>query len=288
MFSYIYSKTVATVIRYAAVRTITTHEDEVIQVPSRDPQRTIKVHCYRPTAAQQPTPVLINFHGSGYVIPMHGSDDEFALKVKSDTNYTVLDVQYRLAPENPFPAAPNDAEDVVKYVLAHPEQYDVSHISVSGFSAGAALALGLCGHTFPKGTFRHVVAFYPPTDISLEPETKSAPDPAGKPIPDWLARTFNDFYAPHPIDRTEPLLSPAKMETSQFPDKALIITCAYDNLAHEAEAFADKLKEEPGRYVECKRMEGCNHGWDKAYKAGTMEEKAKDEAYGMAMKMLQS
>lgn len=288
MFSTIYNRTVAGVIRYAAARNITTHEDEVLQVPSRDPQRTIIVHCYRSAAAQEPTPILINFHGSGYVIPMHGSDDEFALKVKRETEFTVLDVQYRLAPENPFPAAPHDAEDVAKYVLAHPEQYDISRISVSGFSAGAALALGLCGHAFPKDTFKHVIAFYPPTDISIEPENKSPPDPAGKPLPHWLARTFNDFYAPHPIDRTNLLLSPAGIETSHFPDKALIITCAYDNLAHEAEALGDRLKAEPGKHVQCKRMEGCNHGWDKAYKADSAEEQAKNEAYVMAVDMLQS
>jgi len=152
-------------IRQAASKTFVTHEDEVLHIPSRDSGRTIKAYCYhssnRPTQPS-PVPVLVNFHGSGYVIPLHGSDDEFALKIQDNTSYTVLDVSYRLAPEHPFPAACKDAEDAVRYVLADLEKYDKNHISVSGFSAGGALALGLCGHVFSQGTFEHVLAFYPP------------------------------------------------------------------------------------------------------------------------------
>jgi acetyl esterase/lipase len=70
------------------------------------------------------------------MIPMHGTDDEFAMRIAKDTQYNVLDVQYRLAPEHPFPAGAHDAEDVVRYVLARPQDYDPDRIVVSGFSAG--------------------------------------------------------------------------------------------------------------------------------------------------------
>lgn len=128
--------------------TLQTHQDDVLHIPSRDIHRTTKIHVYRSKKPIVPSPVLVNFSGSGFVVPAHGTDDEYALRVTMDTPYTVLDVEYRLAPEDPFPAATNDAEDVVKWVLSRSEQFDLKHVSVSGFSAGGNLALGLAGHIF--------------------------------------------------------------------------------------------------------------------------------------------
>ncbi|TVY82780.1 putative carboxylesterase [Lachnellula suecica] len=133
----------------------------VIYVPSRGPgQRSIK---------SLPTPVLINFHGSGFILPMHGIDDLFCRRVADDVQYTVLDVQYRLAPENPWPAAHNDAEDVVKWVLKDSEQFDLTKIALSGFSAGAHIACVTSTVTFAPRTFCSLLAFYPATDLTIEP-----------------------------------------------------------------------------------------------------------------------
>lgn len=217
---------------------------------------------------------------------MHGSDDEFALRMKNDTLYAVLDVQYRLAPEHPFPAAINDAEDVARWVLGRPKDYDISSISVSGFSAGGNLALGLSGHVLPNNTFRNVLAFYPPVNIANRPNLKEAPDPSGRPIPPWVATLFNDCYTPPPIDRKSPAISPYYIDGDRFPNNVLLITCGTDNLAPEAEELAKKIESVPGKYVVQRRMEKCDHAWDKSYKAGTAQEKAKDEAYDLAVKML--
>lgn len=289
MFEYLYNKALATFIRSIASVKCETHQDEVLQIPSRDPERSIKVHVYKPTKPtthKSATPVLVNFHGSGYVIPLHGSDDEFALKIRGSLPYTVLDVQYRLAPEDPFPAATNDAEDVIKYVLANPAKYDLSHLSISGFSAGGALALGAAGHTFPGNTFRHVIAFYPPTDLSIDPSDKHALDPTGKPLPNWIAAAFNNMYAPPPADREHPLISPAKIDPARFPKNVLIITCGFDNLAPETENLAERINEVPGINLKQQRVEKVGHAWDKEYKPGTYEEKAKDSAYDLAVEML--
>lgn len=289
MFEYLYNKALATLIRSIASVNYETHQDEVLQIPSRDPERSIKLHVYRPNkppTSGGPTPVLINFHGSGYVIPLHGSDDDFALKIRSSLPYTVLDVQYRLAPENPFPAASHDAEDVIRYVLANPARYDLSHLSISGFSAGGALALGAAGHTFPASTFRHVVAFYPPTDLSIDPSDKHAPDPTGKPLPNWIAAAFNNMYAPPPADRSHPLISPAKIDPASFPKNVLIITCGFDNLAPETENLAERIGKVPGINLKSQRVEKVGHAWDKECKPGTYEEKAKDAAYDSAVEML--
>ncbi|KAF1965622.1 esterase/lipase [Bimuria novae-zelandiae CBS 107.79] len=265
-----------------------THQNEVFQVPSRDPNRTIKIHVYRPPNPISPSPVLLNFHGSGFIIPMHGSDDAYALHIAQETPYTVLDVQYRLAPEDPFPAAPNDAEDVLKWVLSRPEEFDAERVSVSGFSAGGNLALGLAGHTFPPGIFRHVLVMYPPIDLYTTPGEKIAPDTSGNPIPAEIAEVFNACYAPSPpLDRKNPLISPGFIPGEKFPDNVLVITCALDTLCVEAEGLAEKLKAAGKRVVQ-RRMERCDHGWDKDVKPGTVQEKAKIEAYDLAVEMLKT
>ncbi|KAF2152745.1 putative esterase/lipase [Myriangium duriaei CBS 260.36] len=266
-------------------RKYTTHENEQIDIPSRDDNRTIRAHVYYPKHTLKPSPVLVNFHGSGFVIPMHGSDDEFALKIINNTSFTVIDVKYRLAPEDPFPAAPHDAEDAVKWVLSQPQKFDQSRVSLSGFSAGANLILGLSGQAFPSNTFRHVLAFYPPTDISRNPASKKAPDPNGKPIPARVAKLFDDCYTPAPIDRQQPLVSPTYCQPAHFGSDMLFITCAYDTLALEAEALAEAVRS-AGSHVVHERMEKCNHAWDKNTKPGTVQEAAKFRAYNMAVDML--
>lgn len=122
-------KAAATAIRSASATGPPNPEpDAVIHIPSRDAERTIKVHIYKPATPQTPSPVLINLHGSGFILPLHGSDDVFCRRIASETGHVVLDVQYRLAPEDPFPAAPHDTEDALRYVLARPEEYEASKV----------------------------------------------------------------------------------------------------------------------------------------------------------------
>jgi len=259
--------------------------DEIINIPSRDSNRTIEAHVYRPETASTPSPVLLNFHGSGYILPQHGSDDRFCRQIKTQTPFTVIDCSYRLAPSSPFPAAPNDAEDAVKYVLAHPELYDLSNFWLSGFSAGGALALGV-STIFPKDTFKGVLGIYPPTDLATGPYVKVAPDTEGKPIPGWVADSFNKCYLPLGTDLKDPLVSPFYADVNKFPDRILMITCAFDTLCGESEELASKIKQVEGKKVVSARMEKCNHAWDKACEKGSLQEKERERAYDLAVEML--
>lgn len=231
----------------------------------------------------------MNFHGSGFVLQWHGSDDYFCRLVAEKTNYTVLDIQYRLGPECPFPGAPNDAEDVVKYVLSRPHEFDLSRLSVSGFSAGGNLALGITtSGAFPKGTFHSVLAYYPPTDLSIDHSAKIAPDPSGTPIPSTMARIFNQCYlAGH--DPRDPLVSPALADVNRLPQNTLIITCGCDSLALETEGFIERImngREQGTWHIAAKRIDGVNHAWDKSTEEGSEGEKKRDESYAMAIEIL--
>lgn len=264
------------------------HPDAVIQIPSRDAYRKIKAHVYLPKAVKTPSPVLINLHGSGFVFRMHGEDDEWCRKVSQETGHTVLDIKYSLAPERPWPAAPNDAEDVVNWVLGQPERFDLTNISLSGFSAGANISLVCSGVSCPKGTFRSVIAFYPPTNLSIDPAEKisSAPDKSGKQIPLAMERLFNAAYIPQGTDPKDPRISPYFATLDRFPDNVMILTAACDNLCMEGEALAARIEEAGGRNIVRRRFEKVNHAWDKRSPPGSLAEAAKIESYDMALQML--
>ena len=285
LLTYIRLKALATFLRLGIPAVPIPKTDGVIQIPSRDDGRTIKVYVYKPHNPQSgPSPVLLNFHGSGFIFPLHGDDQVYCRRIAENTPYTVLDCAYRLGPENPFPASPNDAEDAVKYVLSRPEEYDLTHLSIGGFSAGANMSLTLSGHVFPAKTFRSVLAFYPPTDFSIDPYKRVQPEAAPTNVPPWIVSVFHECYF-RDQDPEQPLLSPMFIHAAKFPDNILIITCGQDPLAFEGEELAERLKDGK-RHVVAQRIPGVGHGWDKRVKAGSMAEKKRDEAYDLAIEIL--
>lgn len=261
---------------------------KVVQVASRSSGRTIKLNVYESKKnSAKPSPVLVNLHGSGFIIPMHGSDDEYCARVARETDYTVLDMQYRLAPECPFPAALEDVEDVVKWVQGQQAQFDPSHFAISGFSAGGNLALAAAGAVFPKDTFSSVLTFYPSTNKAVDPADRKIPDASGKVTPPAMSRIFDECYVPPTVDRKNPRVSPLFAPADTFPKNMLFVTAAQDNLCFEGEALAAKIEAASGkRNVVTKRMEGCGHGWDKLQNLNPVQTSAKNEAYGLAVEML--
>ncbi|KAF3391900.1 hypothetical protein DPV78_010476 [Talaromyces pinophilus] len=267
--------------------------DFVLQIPSRDAGRTIKAHVYRPANLQTPSPVLLNFHGSGFILPLHGSDDFYCRRVSKETPFTVLDIQYRLSPQNSFPAPLHDLEDVVKYIKSSPSDnnngitYDPNRICIGGFSAGGNLSLAASSMILPPNTFRSVIAFYPPTNLATPPDAKSSPEPADKQIPPWMARVFDGSYF-QDRDAHDPRISPFYAPAENFPDNVLIVTAGQDYLADEATGLAERIKKEArDKHVVSLRVEGCGHAWDKNIgEKDTHRAKKRDEAYTAAIEML--
>ncbi|CAG7966316.1 unnamed protein product [Penicillium nalgiovense] len=284
---YYYNRCFAFIIRtfiYLA-RNVSASPDQIRYIKSRDASRTIKVHLYQPSGSG-PSPVLLNFHGSGFVLPLHGGDDEFCRRVSHETKYTVLDIPYRLAPEHPFPAALNDVEDAVKYVFTRPHEFDLTRVSISGFSAGGNLALAAASNLFPRDTFRSLLAIYPVTDLSLDPASKIAPARGEFVIPLPVMRLFNRCYIPSSFDKRDPRISPHYAQADRFPQRVLMITADGDTLALEGEELAQKVKKLQGCHVVSERMQGCSHGWDKNARVGTPQYQAKERAYQLAFDML--
>ncbi|KAJ5266511.1 hypothetical protein N7478_009319 [Penicillium angulare] len=276
----------------------TASPDDITYIPSRDPHRSIKTHVYRPSKQDttrtpspipSPTPVLINFVGCGYVLPLHGMSDSFCREISHRTNHIVLDVEYRLAPENPFPAQLHDAEDVIRWVKTQPSIYDVSHISLSGFSSGGNLALATAS-SFPNDALQlhSVIAFYPPTELYLDPKTLVPPEIGGSPASPFVYDLFFGCWLPDRLDRRDPRISPGLANAESFPEKVMIITTGYDPLAAEGERLAGKLRADPKRQMAWERIGGCDHGWDVIAKPGYPGWEMRCKVYDMVVDMLQS
>lgn len=277
------------------------HPDEVLAVPSRDPDRTIKVHFYQdPDAvdATKPVPAVVNFCGSGFTLRYFGTDDDYCHYISRRTGRAVLDVKYRLAPEHPFKAAFDDAEDVVSWVRSQHDRFDRSCLSLSGFSAGGNLALAVTSSSplfmaaddpESRQGFHSVLAFYAPMNLSQPTPQKPQVDDRNlimRKIFPHISHFCHKCLNPGSLDTTDPRFSPIFADPQNFPSKVLIVTAAQDPFAVEGEELADKLRQVDGRHVVCQRMERCPHGWDKKAKEGTPQGDAKREAYDLAVEML--
>ncbi|KAL4946777.1 hypothetical protein BDV06DRAFT_217935 [Aspergillus oleicola] len=263
--------------------TTTTTTTETNSTLPKAPDHQIKTYIYHPPSSSQfkpgtPSPVLITACGSGFITPGLGLDDEYCHLISRETNHTVLDVGYRLAPEDPFPSAIEDIVAVVKWVLSQPERFDISRISIGGFSAGAQIATSAAVNYFPPGTFWGLVVFYPPLDaVKLHSEKRSfaeieadaAVTSDGKDntnnggrkslrpplggmgsVPAWAGNFMRDCYLAN-IDLKnsnainllkDPRVSPSYADASRFPARCLFVTAEYDCLGPEAEELAKRIQ----------------------------------------------
>ncbi|KAI1325201.1 Alpha/Beta hydrolase protein [Xylariaceae sp. FL0255] len=264
-----------------------------IQIPSRDPNRSIAAWIWYPKDydTTKKTPVLLNWHGSGYVIPNLGTDSVFCARLARDAGILVIDADYRKGPENSAPAALYDAEDALTWVASRPEgfNFDLERVAVSGFSAGGSLALVLASIRRAHFESLHipiVVTIYPATDLTsgvadveLSPEEAKA-----NPLPPFMHDLFRRCYVPDPSPsaRKDPLVSPAYADPTSFPDNVVILTSGWDPLALEANDLAAKL-DDGKRKVVHRVLDNVPHIFDKGCKEDSNAWRQRDIAYGVAV-----
>ncbi|CAE7088594.1 unnamed protein product [Rhizoctonia solani] len=263
-----------------------------ITVKSSCSSRTIKVNVFEPPDftpdSGKKYPVYLNFHGSTFILPNLGTDADFCRIVSNRTGAIVLDCDYAKAPEWPFPAAPEDVQDVISHVMTNKESYfDTSRVAVGGFSVGGTLAL-TAGASQARGTLKGIIAMYPATDLSIDHRTQSPPHLSeGNSIvlPLWLLHLGYSNYITPNTDLSDPRLSPVNTDTSSFPEHILVVVCEEDPLHDEAVSLAGKLRT-AGVQVNLKKMPRMVHAWDKGAKEKTPAGAARHEAYEAAVETL--
>ncbi|WFD31741.1 hypothetical protein MSPP1_002780 [Malassezia sp. CBS 17886] len=225
--------------------------EERIQIPSRDPGRSITAYKYTPEGATGALPVFLYWHASGFVLKRLRLDAHMLSLISSKLQCVVLGCDYRKGPENKFPAADQDAEDraaltqqAVLHVLAHPTKYDTSRITVGGSSAGGMLALVMCAVFGPK--LKGCFALYPPSVMASPGKPHRAPNDtfrSGIILAPWMFSLFIAAYAPRDLSR-EPRFNPLIADVSQFPEHVLIACGDADVLWNDGRLMIEKVQRE--------------------------------------------
>jgi acetyl esterase len=232
------------------------------------PAGDVPVRVYSPVDGVGPHPVLVFFHGGGWVICDLETHDAMARSLAAASGATVVSVDYRLAPEHPFPAAVDDCLAAVRWV-ASPEGaaslgVDPVRLAVGGDSAGGNLAAVVAQQLRDSGPpLRFQLLVYPVTDAHL---THPSIDENAEGY--FLTKAdmvwFRGHYlgagwAPLATDpRVSPLLAPEAAVRGVAP--ALVITAEFDPLRDEGEAYAENLRA-AGVPVTVSRYDGVIHGF---------------------------
>ncbi|WP_133909696.1 alpha/beta hydrolase [Streptomyces sp. NBC_00582] len=217
---------------------------------------------YRPTTTTEtPAPVYVNFHGGGFVVARPEQDDHICRSIAATAGCVVINVDYAVAPQRPFPAPVTQAYDVTAWVADNGTAggWDGSRLAVGGHSAGANLTAAVCRLARDRGTFtpRLQILDSAPLDQLADPATKRSL--IAKPLlTPGLMRIFTDAYVPDPADRSDPLVSPALADDLAGLPPALVITAENDRLRDEGDAYAKAL-EAAGVPVTHRVFEGVDH-----------------------------
>lgn len=240
-------------------------------------------------------PCLVNFHGGGFTMGTATDDARWATAVVQQADTILCSVDYRRAPEHPFPTAVEDGADAVMWIWDNADKLgiDKDKIGVSGFSAGGNMSItvplrlqdALLRRRGAEPSYvssdapvvlehehkvvKIIVAWYPSTDFTHPREerrlTNTRPD---KELPRFFTKLFDASYLhpPQGIQLNSPYLSPgvASDELLAFlPEEMLLYTCEWDELHAEGERFRERLTK-MGKSVRGKTIMEHPHGWDKS------------------------
>ncbi|KOV75701.1 carboxylesterase [Streptomyces sp. NRRL WC-3618] len=226
-----------------------------------------RVVVYRPPAGDPAPPVHVNFHGGGFILPVTETDDAFCRAVAALAGVVVVNVDYVVAPQYPFPAPPRQSYDVVRWVAENgaAHGWDGTRLTVGGQSAGGGLAAAVARQALEEQgpPIALQVLHYPPLDLATAAKDKRAA--IAKPmLRPWMGEVFDSAYVPDPRRRADRLVSPAHPgETADLKGiaPALIITAAHDRLRAEGVRYAERLRQ-ASSLVEHHDVAGVDHAYD--------------------------
>jgi acetyl esterase len=216
----------------------------------------VRIRLYRPEGKGL-FPVLLYFHGGGWVVGDLDTHDHVCRSLARRGNALVVNVDYRLAPEKPFPIPLDDCETALDWAVDHARDFggDPSRLAAGGDSAGGNLAIGLALRAPDR--IRLQLLIYPVTDRNFETTTYRE-FASGYGLTRGNMQWFWECY--YPRAELDPSVAPLRAASLKGLPPAFVLTAEYDVLRDEGEAYARRLHKE-GVAVRGMRFLGMNHGF---------------------------
>jgi acetyl esterase len=222
----------------------------------------VPVRVYRPSPDPD-LPVVVYLHGGGWTIGSVEQFDPIVRQLANAANAIVVSVEYRLAPEQPFPAPLDDCWHALQWVAQHATEFggDPSRLAVAGDSAGGNLAAvcALLARDAGAPELALQVLVYPVTDCEFTTDSYRS-NGEGYLLTEHQMRWFFDCYTRNGVDPTDWRISPLRAASCAGVAPAFVVTAEYDPLRDEGEEYARKL-EAAGVPVAVQRYDGIIHAF---------------------------
>jgi acetyl esterase len=230
------------------------------------PAGELPIRIYTPDGTG-PFPLLVFFHGGGFVVCDLDSHDALARSLCNGAGAVVVSVDYRLAPEAKFPAAPEDCYAATRWAVDNAASIgaDGARVAVAGDSAGGNLAAVVAQLASQRGApaLAHQLLIYPVTarDFTTASYEENAEGY-------FLTRDMMQWFWHHYLEREEdgqdPMAAPLVARDLSGLPPATVVTAEYDPLRDEGEAYARRL-DEAGVPTQLVRYDGVIHGFVSMY-----------------------
>lgn len=251
-------------------------EANAIALPGRDTEPTLVRHIeiqgagrpiaarlYRPRGVSRP-PLTVFYHGGGFVAGSLDTHEGACREMAANAKTAVLSVDYRLAPEHPFPDGIEDAYSALLWASSNGAALDVdsTRLAVAGDSAGATIALvsAIRARDENGPVLSAQLVFYPCTDLRDTAYTSRKENAEGYGLTEGARKMLMGLYAPTDQLRHDPWVSPLLAKNLSGLPPTLIVTCQYDPLRDEGLAMAEALGA-AGTQVSMQHADGMIHGF---------------------------
>lgn len=258
------------------------------EIPGPDGAAAVPVRIYTPKTSGSASPALVYFHGGAFVIGDLYTEEARCLRLAADGACVVVSVDYRLAPENPFPAGVEDCYAALVWTAAQAGDLgiDVDRIAVGGSSAGGALAAAVAQMARDRGAVPLALQLliYPVIDDRME----TASMKAFTATPVWTSGSnaqMWDHYLGVRRDYVSNYAAPGRATDLSDLPPAYIMTAEFDPLRDEGIVYAQRLMQARVP-VELHCFPGACHGFDLVAPAVALSRRAVDEQVGAVVRGL--
>lgn len=209
------------------------------------PGGSLRLRVYRPSRSAN-LPVVMYLHGGGFVLGDLDSHDGICRRIARGASAIVVAVDYRLAPEHPYPAPLDDAEAAFDWLTENVETLggDAERVAISGDSAGANLATAVCRRLRDKGRRlpKAQILVYPCTDLTRS-HTSIKTFASGYYLDRRMLDWFMDHYIADEERQTEADASPLFSDDLTYLPATAVVTAGFDPLRDEGAAYARSLRD---------------------------------------------